>query len=332
MSSFTSLDLGAQGFGGMALADAYGPADQTAALATLHHAVDAGIRLIDTADVYGGGSNERLVGRLLRERRDEVVLATKFGFVRPDEHDGRRFRGDPAYARQAAQASLARLGVERIDLYYLHRVDPLVPIEESIGALAELVADGIVAHVGVSEVTASELERAHAVHPITAVQSEWSVWSRDVEDQVVPTAARLGVGFVAYSPLGRGFLASREPVAEFADGDLRRSFPRFDPEHLDANARIAGVVRAAAARLGITPAQLALAWLAERGRALGIPLVSIPSTRRPDRIDENLAAREIRLDAETLAELDALAASVAGDRARNAADISQGRERLEAVR
>ncbi len=315
----------------MALADSYGPADETDALATLHHAVDAGIRLIDTADVYGRGSNERLVGRLLRERRDEVVLATKCGILNPPGEGGRRFRGDPAYARQAVQASLARLGTDRIDLYYLHRVDPHVPIEESIGALAELVAEGIVGHIGVSEVTASELERAHAVHPITAVQSEWSIWSRDVEEAVVPTAAHLGIGFVAYSPLGRGFLAAPAALAEIPEGDLRRSFPRFDPERLVENARIGEAVRAVAARLGITPAQVALSWLAERGRALGADLVAIPSTRRRERIDENLAARGIRLDTAALADLDGLAALVVGDRARNAQDISQGRERVEAV-
>ena len=325
MTDFSGLEVGEQGFGGMALADAYGPTDEATALATLHHAIDAGIRLIDTADIYGNGSNERLVGRVLRDRRDEVVLATKFGFVANARPDGPRFRGDRAYLRDAVVASLRRLRVERIDLYYYHRVDPRVPIEETAGALAELVAEGVVDRIGLSEVTADELERAHAVHPITAVQSEWSIWSRDVETHVVPTAARLGVGFVAYSPLGRGFLAA--PITELADGDLRRNFPRFDAERLAANAPIGQTVRRIAAAEGVTPAQLALAWIGERGRVLGLPVVPIPGTRRSERIDENLGAVGLRLSAQALAELDGLGELVAGDRARRVEDISQGRER-----
>lgn len=332
MTALRGLEVGEQGFGGMALAEVYGPTDEAAALATLHHAVDAGIRLIDTADVYGRGSNERLVGRLLRERRrEELVVATKFGFVSDPALDAPRFRGDPAYVREAVTASLTRLGIDRIDLYYYHRVDARVPIEETVSALAELVAEGLIDRIGLSEVTASELERAHAVHPITAVQSEWSIWSRDVESHVVPTAARLGVGFVAYSPLGRGFLAA--PVAELPEGDLRRNFPRFDAERLAANAPIGETVRAVAAEEGITPAQLALAWIAERGRALGLPVVPIPSTRRAERVDENLTAVGIRLSEAALAALEPLAALAVGDRARHAGDISQGRERAaEAVR
>ncbi|AYF98047.1 aldo/keto reductase [Protaetiibacter intestinalis] len=329
MTELAGLEVGEQGFGGMALAEVYGPTDEASALATLHHALDAGIRLIDTADVYGAGSNERLVGRVLRERRDEVVLATKFGFLRDPAPGGPRFRGDPAYVREAVQGSLGRLGVERIELYYYHRVDPRVPIEETVGALAELVAEGVVERIGLSEVTAAELERAHAVHPITAVQSEWSIWSRDVETAVIPTAARLGVGFVAYSPLGRGFLVS--PVTQLPEGDLRRNFPRFDAERLAANAPIGETVRAVAEAEGITPAQLALAWLGEQGRALGVDVVPIPSTRRPERIDENLAASGIRLSAAALAALEPLGARVAGDRARHVGDISQGRERTEAA-
>ena len=330
MTSLRGLDVGEQGFGGMALAETYGPADVQESLATLHHALDAGIRLIDTADVYGKGSNEELVARVLRDRRDEVVLATKFGFVHDPAPDGPRFRGDPAYVREAVQGSLRRLGTERIDLYYYHRVDPQVPIEETVGALAELVAEGIVDRIGLSEVTASELERADAVHPITAVQSEWSVWSRDVEAQVIPTAARLGVGFVAYSPLGRGFLAA--PVTELAEGDLRRNFPRFEAERLAANAPIGETVRRVAEAEGITPAQLALAWLGDKARELDIAVLPIPSTRRAARIDENLAAAGIHLSAAALATLEPLGAQVAGDRARHVADISQGRERVEVGR
>jgi len=327
MTTLRGLDVGEQGFGGMALAETYGPADAEASLATLHHALDAGIRLIDTADVYGRGSNEELVARVLREHRDEVVLATKFGFVHDPAPDGPRFRGDPAYVREAAQASLRRLGVERIDLYYYHRVDPQVPIEETVGALAELVAEGVVDRIGLSEVTAAELERADAVHPITAVQSEWSVWSRDVEDRVIPAAVRLGVGFVAYSPLGRGFLAA--PVAALPEGDLRRNFPRFEADRLAANAPIGETVRRVAAEEGVTPAQLALAWLGEKARELGVDVLPIPSTRRAERIDENLAAAGIRLSAQALAALEPLGALVDGDRARHVGDISQGRERQE---
>jgi aryl-alcohol dehydrogenase-like predicted oxidoreductase len=244
--------------------------------------------------------------------------------------DASRFRGDPAYVREAVAASLARLGTDRIDLYYYHRVDARVPIEETVGALAELVEEGLVDRIGLSEVTAAELERAHAVHPITAVQSEWSIWSRDVERHVVPTAARLGVGFVAYSPLGRGFLAA--PVAELSEGDLRRNFPRFEAERLAANAPIGETVRAVAADEGVTPAQLALAWIAERGRALGIPVVPIPSTRRAERVDENLAAVGIRLSEAAIAALEPLGALVVGDRARHVRDISQGRERVSGGR
>ncbi|MFT4029715.1 MAG: aldo/keto reductase [Protaetiibacter sp.] len=325
MTLIGGLEVGTQGFGGMALAEVYGPADEREALATLHHAVDAGIRFVDTADIYGRGSNERLVGRLIAERGDELVVATKFGFVADAAPGGPRFRGDPAYLREAVVASLKRLGVDRIPLYYYHRVDPLVPIEETVGALAELVAEGIVGRIGLSEVTADELERAHAVHPIAAVQSEWSIWSRDVESRVIPAAARLGVGFVAYSPLGRGFLAA--PVTALAEGDLRRGFPRFDAERLAANAPIGETVRRVAAEEGVTPAQLALAWIAEKARELGVAAVPIPSTRRPERIDENLAAAGIRLSARALAELEPLGALVAGDRARHVDDISQGRER-----
>lgn len=326
MTALRGLEVGDQGFGGMALADAYGPTDEADAYRTLNHALDAGIRLIDTADIYGKGSNERLVGRVLRDRRDDVVLATKFGFLFDPPSEGRRFRGDPAYVRQAAQSSLVRLNVDRIDLYYYHRVDPLVPIEETVGALAELVREGLVDRIGLSEVTADELVRADAVHPITAVQSEWSVWSRDVEAHVIPAAAARGIGFVAYSPLGRGFLAA--PIGELAPDDSRRRFPRFDPERLSANAPIAEAVRRVAAEEGVTPAQLALAWIRARARSLGVDAVPIPGTRRPERIDENLAATRLDLSEEALSALEPLAALVTGDRARHPNDISQGRERV----
>jgi hypothetical protein len=320
-----------QGFGAMALAGVYGAADEQESLATLHSALDAGITHIDTADIYGHGGNEVLIGRLLRERRrDEVVLATKFGFLLEPNPDGSRVRGDAAYARAALEASLLRLGVDEIDLYYSHRVDPRVPIEETVGALADLVQLGLVRHIGLSEVTAPELERAAAVHPIAAVQSEWSVWSRDIEARVVPTAVRLGVGIVAYSPLGRGFLAGGAAVGtNLAADDNRRNFPRFDDDHRLQNAVIAERVRHLAHGLSVTPAQLALAWLHSRARALGVPVVPIPSTRRPTRVRENLAALEIELDPATTEALNALEQLVVGDRARDALSISQGRERRE---
>ncbi|MEJ3403272.1 aldo/keto reductase [Rathayibacter sp. YIM 133350] len=316
-----------QGFGGMALSDVYGAADPDESLATLNRALDLGVRLIDTANVYGGGRNEELIARLIAERRDEVVLATKFGILSEPDADGYRARGDAPYVRESVEASLRRLGTDRIDLYYYHRVDARVPIEETVGALAELVADGTVGHIGLSEVTALELERAVAVHPIAAVQSEWSLWSRDVERHVVPTAVRLGVGFVAYSPLGRGFLTGS--VTELGPDDLRRRFPRFSDGRLAANRSIAETVRRLAEHEGVTPAQLALAWLYARGAELGVEVVPIPSTRRAERVDENVAAAAVTLSAETLRELGELYATVDGERASDPLAVSVGRERVE---
>lgn len=315
------------GYGAMGLSGTYGAVDEAAARAALNAAVDAGITLIDTADVYGAGANERLVGRALRDRRDEVSIATKVGFLPEPDAEGLRVRGDAEHIRAGVERSLERLGIERIDLYYLHRVDPRVPIEESTGALAQLVDRGLVARIGLSEVTGAELARAHAVHPISAVQSEWSIWSRDVEDHVVPTAARLGIGLVPYAPLGRGFLAGTAPQ-QLADGDLRRNFPRFDADARAANERIAAVVRAQAEGLGISPAQLALAWLRQRAERLAVVAVPIPGTRRPDRIRENIDALAIDLPRAVIEVLDELGAAAVGDRARDASAISQGRERL----
>lgn len=322
------LVVSAQGFGAMGLSSTYGAADHDESIATLHAALDAGITLIDTADIYGDGDNERLVGEVLATRRDEVVLATKVGFLPEPDADGLRVSGAPDHVRAGVERSLTRLGVDRIDLYYSHRVDPRVPIERTVEAFADLRSEGVIGHIGLSEVTADELERAASVAPITAVQSEWSVWSRDIEDRVVPTATRLGVGVVAYSPLGRGFLAG--PVT-LADRDNRRNFPRFDEEHRGANAAIADGVRAVAARVGATPAQVALAWLDARASALRATVVPIPGTRRASRVRENLAALAVRLGDADLAGLDELAAVVRGDRARDPLSISQGRERQEAT-
>ncbi|MEV6846586.1 aldo/keto reductase [Actinoplanes sp. NPDC051411] len=297
------------------------------ALATLHAAVDAGVTFIDTADAYGHGGNEELVGRLLADRRDEVTLATKFGITGDLRAARRQARGDRAYVPQCCDASLTRLGTDRIDLYYLHRPDPAVPIEETVGAMAELVTAGKVAHIGLCEVTADELRRAHAVHPVAAVQSEWSVWSRDVETNVVPAAAELGIGFVPYSPLGRGFLAGTVSAESLAGDDLRRVLmPRYRDENLPANLAAVSAIAAVADQAGATQAQVSLAWLIARGRAFGLPVVPVVSTRSPQRVVENLAGTGLRLSAEQIARLDGIATAVAGPRSRDLNWVSAGRE------
>lgn len=303
------------GYGAMGLAQTYGPVDEAAALTTLHHVVDAGIDLVDTADLYGSGANERLVARLLADRRDEVTVATKFGIVPEDDTYTRMsVRNDARYVAESCDASLRRLGTDVIDLYYLHRRDPQVPIEEVVGAMAGLVAAGKVRRLGLSEVTAQELRAAHAVHPIAAVQSEWSLWSRDVERAVVPAAAGLGVGFVPYSPLSRGFLAGAISDADELAGDWRSNLERFRGSAFEANQALLAVVRGIAAERGATPAQVALAWLRLRGEELGLPVVPIPGSRRPARVDENLASLGLVLDGEAMAALGALADRVVGSR------------------
>lgn len=331
------LDVSRLGFGGMALSHVYGGTDDDSALATLHRAVDLGITFVDTADVYGeprpgttgpAGTNEELVGRLLAERRDEVQVATKFGITGAVGGGApNATRGDRRYVRDAVEASLRRLGIERIDLYYMHRRELDRPIEETVAAMAELVAEGKVAHLGLSEVTADELRAAAAVHPIAAVQSEWSIWSRDVEQQVVPAAREVGAGFVPYSPLGRGFLAgtmTKESVAEtFLAGEERYT------DHFDANQRVVAVVREVGDEVGATPAQVALAWLWAKGEQLGLPVVPIPGTRRAARLEENAAAAGVSLTAEQVARLDAAGDLVVGTRnlSFNGPEwISSGRE------
>lgn len=319
------------GLGGMALTPVYGPADPVESLATLNHAVDAGVSFIDTANVYGMGSNEELIAKLLKERRDEVQLATKFGIAGNPATGEREVRGDPAYVKESVAASLKRLDTEVIDLYYLHRLDARVPIEETVGAMAELVHEGKVRHLGLSEVTASELERATAVHPIAAVQSEWSIWSRDVEQSVVPAAARLGVGFVPYSPLGRGFLTGTLAAKELGENDFRRQIPRFDGDAVDANQAVVEVIRRVASELRVgdaeaTPAQVALAWLITQGKRLGLPVVPIPGTRRAARIDENLGAVTLELNDAQLAALDEAADAVVGSRSSTPNWVSSDRE------
>ncbi|GAA2172820.1 aldo/keto reductase [Arthrobacter parietis] len=322
----TGLTVSAQGFGGMALTDVYGGLDQEQALKTLHHAVDTGVTFIDTADVYGAGSNEELVGRLLAARRDEVEVATKFGIEGSPASGYTGVRGDAAYVQSAAEASLRRLGTDVIDLYYMHRRDTSVPIEETVNAMAELVAAGKVRHLGLSEVTADELSAAHAVHPIAAVQSEWSIWSRDVERQVVPAAVRLGVGFVPYSPLGRGFLTGTVQARSLSAGDFRHRVPRFSADAMDANAAVVEAVQAVAVNAGATPAQVALAWLGAQGSKFGLPVVPIPGTRKPERIDENAGALSVTLSDADLDVLDAAADLVVGERSANPGWVSKGRE------
>lgn len=314
------------GFGGMALTPVYGDVDPTEALATLHHALDVGVTFIDTANVYGGGSNEELIAKLLADRRDEVTLATKFGISGNPAAGERATRSDRAYVAQCIDESLGRLQTDVIDLYYLHRLDPNTPIEETVGAMAELVTAGKVRHLGLSEVTGDELRRAIAVHPIAAVQSEWSIWSRDVEAQVVPTAAELGVGFVPYSPLGRGFLTGTVDSTTLGENDFRRRIPRFEDDALAANQAAVAAVRSVADAVGATPAQVSLAWLRYKGEQFGLPVVPIPGTRRAARIDENVGSLTVQLDADQLATLDAVAASVSGARSKDASWVSFGRE------
>jgi len=308
-----SLQVSALGLGCMGMSEFYGATDDAEALRVFDRALELGVTFFDTADMYGPFTNERLVGRALAGRRDDVVIATKFGIVRGDNPRERSFRGDPAYVRQACDASLERLGVDVIDLYYLHRVDVTTPIEETVGAMAELVEAGKVRHLGLSEVSGATLRRAVAVHPIAAMQSEWSLWTRDLEDDSVPVARELGVGIVPYSPLGRGFLTGAiTSPDDFAEGDFRRHSPRFQGENFTRNLELVERVRTMAATRGVTSGQLALAWVL----AQGDDVVPIPGTKRVGYLEENVAAAEVELTAADLAELDALApvGVAAGDR------------------
>ncbi|MFF7632027.1 aldo/keto reductase [Kitasatospora sp. NPDC008050] len=308
--------VGVQGLGCMGMSEFYGPTDTAEALATLEAALDAGVTHFDTADIYGSGHNEELIGPFVRAHRDQVVLATKFAVERrADDPHYRAIRNDPGYIRGAVDASLRRLGIEVIDLYYMHRRDPNVPLAESVGAMAELVQAGKVRHLGLSEVTGAELREAHAVHPIAAVQQEWSLFSRDVEQSVVGAAAELGVGFVPYSPLGRGFLTGAfASSAELAEDDFRRHQPRFSGDNAAANAALIAPIQRIAADRGVTAAQVALAWVHQRAEVHGLTVVPIPGTRKRSRLAENTAAATLLLDAAELAALEPLAAEVAGTR------------------
>ncbi|RRD06628.1 aldo/keto reductase [Arachnia propionica] len=316
------LEVSRLGFGGMALSHVYGHTDPAEALRVLHAAVDAGITFLDTADVYGeprpktsgpAGTNEELMAQLLRERRSEVQLATKFGITGAiGTPDAPAVRGDRDHVRSACEASLKRLGIETIDLYYMHRRDLRVPIEETVASMAELVAEGKVRHLGLSEVTAPEIRAAATVHPITAIQSEWSLWSRDVEAQVVPAAREVGAGFVPYSPLGRGFLTGTLTPERIAASMLRAE-DRFQ-RHFEANQAVVRVIQGIAQDLGATAAQVALAWLMTAQQRHGLPVVPIPGTRSITRVRENAAAVGITLDEDQLRHLDAVADLVVGER------------------
>ncbi len=305
-------EVSAIGLGCMGMSAFYGDTDEGEALRTIGRALDLGCNFLDTSDMYGPHTNEELVGRAIEGRRDEVFLATKFGIrLEPGDPPRRSIDGSPAYVRAACEASLARLGVERIDFYYQHRVDPGTPIEETVGAMAELVAEGKVAHIGLSEASAQTIRRAHAVHPITAVQSEYSLWTRDVESQILPTLDELGIALVAYSPLGRGFLSGRfSSPDELDEGDFRRYGPRFVGENLAQNLRLAERVRELADEKGITAGQLALAWVLHRGEHI----VPIPGTKRVSYLEENLAAAEVELSREEVERIAEAVPAAAGER------------------
>jgi aryl-alcohol dehydrogenase-like predicted oxidoreductase len=297
------LEVSALGLGCMGMSDFYGVRDEAEAVATIHRALDLGVTLLDTADVYGPHTNEELVGKAIKGRRDSVVLATKFGIVRGPRPEDRGVNGRPEYVRTSCDGSLKRLGVERIDLYYQHRVDPDVPIEETVGAMADLVKEGKVRTLGLSEAAPATIRRAHATHPISALQTEYSLFSRDPEDEILATCRTLGIGFVAYSPLGRGILtgAIRTP-GDLVEGDQRLGFPRFQADTLQGNMELLKGLQDAAAEKGVTVPQVAIAWVLAKGR----DIVPIPGTKRRKYLEENLKAADLALTARDLTRLEAL--------------------------
>ena len=307
------LEVSRQGLGCTGMSEWYGPTDWDSSIDTIRRALELGVSFLDTADVYGAGHNEVLVGRAIAGRREQVQLATKFGIDRSGGDQARVFRGEARYVKRACESSLLRLGVDVIDLYYLHRPPETAEIEETVGAMAELVAAGKVRYLGLSEVDERLLRRAHAVHPITAVQSEYSLWTRDAE-AVTPTMMELGIGLVPYSPLGRGFLTGTIDPGQLDSGDFRGANPRFRGEAGQANLAIVAAVRAVAQRHAVSPAQVALAWVHARSDRLGVPVVPIPGTKRVRWLEENIAALDVRLTEQDLAELDPLGLHVVGAR------------------
>ncbi|MFC9201478.1 aldo/keto reductase [[Kitasatospora] papulosa] len=321
--------VGVQGLGCMGISEFYGDTDEAAARDTLEAALDVGVTLFDTADIYGSGANETFLAPFVGAHRDEITLATKFAIERSDtDPNFRGVRNDPAYIRQAVEASLRRLGTDVIDLYYMHRRDPLVPFADSVGAMAELVKEGKVKQLGLSEVTGAELREAHAVHPIAALQSEWSLFSRDVEISAVPAAVELGVTLVPYSPLGRGFLtgAFADACKELSEGDFRKHQPRFTGENAKTNAALLEPVHTIAAAHGATAAQIALAWVQQRAQVHGLTVVPIPGTRKRSRLLENTGATRLTLTEQELRSLEPIAGQVAGDRYPDMSSTSAARE------